>query len=562
MRMIFLTKLKTAAATAAVLLTLAGGVGPGLVPAAAQDAKADSAAARAAPAGPKAPDDAAFLDRICVEFRGSKATPVEHVYFAADADAGKRHKVTRWLLADPAAKAHLGGKAEAGTRADDVFVFTDHGADVKRFTVTTKDAAATEVQTVREWVDVGADPKRIDSYYRTVRLAAAADDRAPADRKTVVVRDGMDGTARLEVLLDAEAPPDAKKAEPAPAAPVRVRVLTADKDGKEYRVVMVGEDGKQFRLSVPALGDGPAAGKTPPAEGYLVELYSRLPDGKKTDGKEPAPTLWAAQPPGGTADRAVTVWDVSPSIDTDAAFLHRAVAEARGTPPTTIEERYFAADPDPRKREKLLDALLSDPAAARRVGEAWKRRMLAPPAAGRSTTDLVLPYNPKAVAPGDYRLVVPYTGGQPKPAGVQPYLFVQPKGKVEVVPYPAPAKDVLIPKGTTPPVPPKPPAAVFPPTPVEPAPRATARLVVGSPSADRWQRLVADLITVGKTDEQILEALTLAAAARLPTDVEKRLTLATIPAAADRAAAWSAVARALAGPTATPAPTPLALPKP
>ena len=29
-----------------------------------------------------------------------------------------------------------------------------------------------------------------------------------------------------------------------------------------------------------------------------------------------------------------------------------------GSPPTTVEEKYFAADTDPKKREKLLGILL------------------------------------------------------------------------------------------------------------------------------------------------------------------------------------------------------------
>jgi hypothetical protein len=58
----------------------------------------------------------------------------------------------------------------------------------------------------------------------------------------------------------------------------------------------------------------------------------------------------------------------------------------------------------------------------------------------------------------------------------------------------------------------------------------------------------------------MLESLSLAAAGRLPTDVERRLALAVLPTSADRAAGWTAVARALAGPT-PPTPTvPPALP--
>lgn len=60
----------------------------------------------------------------------------------------------------------------------------------------------------------------------------------------------------------------------------------------------------------------------------------------------------------------------------DADFLKRAVTEATGAAPTRIEREYFAADPDPKKRAKLLDLLLKDPAVAKKVGPGWKARML------------------------------------------------------------------------------------------------------------------------------------------------------------------------------------------
>ena len=37
---------------------------------------------------------------------------------------------------------------------------------------------------------------------------------------------------------------------------------------------------------------------------------------------------------------------------------------ARGSAPTALEEKYFAEDKDSKKREKLLDLLLKDPAGS------------------------------------------------------------------------------------------------------------------------------------------------------------------------------------------------------
>jgi hypothetical protein len=256
----------------------------------------------------------------------------------------------------------------------------------------------------------------------------------------------------------------------------------------------------------------------------------------------------------------VVTWaTVAGTPDSDAAFLRRAVTEARGTPPTAIEERYFAADADPKKREKLLDALLADPAAARRVGEAWKQRMLAPAVRSQLLVAPVPTPPGGATNPANPNLY-----GVPKSGANVPYLNVQPKIDPAALLFYYHSQDAVpVPKGGNPPVlkvvplpappiPPIPPAAVVPPG----ATAGAVRLTAAAPAADRWQRLVGELIAVGKTDEQVLEALTLAAAGRLPTDIEKRLTLATIPAAGDRAAAWAAVARALAGPT-PPAPPPV-----
>ncbi len=648
MRMIFLTKLKTAAASAVAVLVLVGGVGPGLVPAAAQD---DPAVAPAAKAGPRASDDAAFLDRICQEFRGSKATPVEHTYFAADADADKRHKVTNWLLADPAVKAHLArGGAGTAAKLQDVWlnelnfettvdsdlhslsftlgkqVTADHTPAVTGLALSPDGRTlAVERPAQATWVELyNSGTGKLDTLHRRVRVAADPKAGPTAvgevtdllvagqDGKTTVgqtvqgrVVDTAGRVERVEVVVDAATLPAQIKTKTAPGEPIRVRVLTAESDGKggvKYKAEVVPADKKAeakepapqtffFKLATPP------DGKTP---GTFFYQFDPSGEAKKVEGKAVIRER-LVQPPGketkapATPATTVRVWDTFAAKETDAAFLRRAVTEARGTPPTALEERYFAADPDPRKREKLLDALLSDPAALRRVGDGWKRRMLAPPAAPPSWQPKVVPFTPQGTA--DFDLILPNLGGQPKgtkdallnyrivqpksAVDPTPYLFVQPKGgKAEVVPHPA-AKDVLVPKGRIELVNPppgkdggskgrvelltQPPGKdvvkekVAPPATVTKA--ATARLT--ATSADRWSRLVADLISVGKTDEQILEALTLAAAGRLPTDVERRLTLATLPASGDRAATWAAVARALAGPTppAAPVPAPPPLPK-
>jgi hypothetical protein len=90
---------------------------------------------------------------------------------------------------------------------------------------------------------------------------------------------------------------------------------------------------------------------------------------------------------------------------------------------------------------------------------------------------------------------------------------------------------------------PKPPVVVKPPvvTPKTPAVPATPS------SAGKLEKLIDELIAAKKTDAQILEALTLATASRLPTATEKQLTLALVAKSADKKAAWLEVAKVLAG---------------
>jgi len=78
----------------------------------------------------------------------------------------------------------------------------------------------------------------------------------------------------------------------------------------------------------------------------------------------------------------------------DAEFLRRVVLDLTGSPPTTVEAKYFAADPDPKKREKLLgillgksdkptgrdkliDELLADPEVQKRWAELQQQRLYA-----------------------------------------------------------------------------------------------------------------------------------------------------------------------------------------
>src|SRR5262249_49772277 len=95
-------------------------------------------------------------------------------------------------------------------------------------------------------------------------------------------------------------------------------------------------------------------------------------------------------------------------------FLRRVIKDVRGTAPTTLEEKYFAEDKDPKKREKLLDTLLKDGALAKKLGDDWKKKMLAAPGAKgntfryelRPSLEYAIPVNPKMGGVWEYELQI------------------------------------------------------------------------------------------------------------------------------------------------------------
>ena len=86
-------------------------------------------------------------------------------------------------------------------------------------------------------------------------------------------------------------------------------------------------------------------------------------------------SFYAALPVNNFIDRLVydrlRVTGLAPSdLCTDAEFLRRASLDAIGVLPTPEQARAFGADPDPQKRDKLMDRLLADPA----YGDHWANK--------------------------------------------------------------------------------------------------------------------------------------------------------------------------------------------
>ncbi|QDU19760.1 DUF1549 domain-containing protein [Urbifossiella limnaea] len=66
----------------------------------------------------------------------------------------------------------------------------------------------------------------------------------------------------------------------------------------------------------------------------------------------------------------------APGRSSDAVFLRRVYLDLVGMIPTYEEATAFLKDPDPNRRERLIDTLLADPRFARQQSHAWDLGML------------------------------------------------------------------------------------------------------------------------------------------------------------------------------------------
>jgi len=463
MRMMMLAKLKAVAVVAVTALALTTGLGLGVLPASAgeEPAAPDKATAKPAPAAQPETinkhlaarlkdqaqadptvDDATFLRRLCLDVRGTSPTDVEMWFFTSDEDNDKRVKVIEWMTDDDAVRIAIAKK-------------------------------------------LGVPPERI----KIVRAKVTAD-----GKQALLLAYALDATTTAEALNTALSSFDQK------LLVVQGKTTVQDqKTAKENHLYAV-IDTDTARLKTTRLH---VTGKQSDAQqGYTRRLVNLpadevvISEGQLflTDlAAEQTDHLWVWVTDDGQPKTREMTFTYRVSKDSDAEFLKRVLTDTRGGEPTVLELKYFTEDKDPKKREKLLDTLLKDPAVQKRLGDEWKKKMLAPPAGKAYFKDNL------HLVPGTYEFQ--YT---PK---VQP---------------------------NPPAVPPKPPVPPTPPTPP-------------TPQVDRLEKLVGELIAAKKSDAEMLEAITLATLGRLPTDSEKKLTMASISKATDRKAAWVAVAKALAG---------------
>jgi RNA polymerase sigma factor (sigma-70 family) len=696
MRMMFLTKLKMVAVAVLAAVALTGGFGIGLVPAAAGDDQVPGSTGKpaittATPAG-IAPinqatdpqkvvlnernfdfdvDDATFLRRLTLDLRGDLPTPVEMWFFVADRDTDKRTKVAGWMVDDKTIVAHLAKKL--AVPADKIRVLR---------VATAQEGKPAMLVTVA--VSGDDEVKQLKTIYRRQRLLNAADNDL---RFTQLVSNDQERVRLWETA--------AAKASQASGV-WRVWDAATGKPIEQKKTGGTTESGSSQpqvtqRYSAMFAGDNTEDNRTftfkdvtaDAVVTYFVPFNLNNLDWAKLDFDQDGwPDLFIK-------DQVFVTMDNDSTKNSDVEFLKRVLQDVRGTPPTSLEEKYFSEDKDPKKREKLLDTLLKDPVVAKKLGDDWKKKILESHSKQAQTTtelkfglfmfdgnDVVpVPANPQApktpAAPAkriyEYR-TVPMTPKTPQPPAdpTKPVVEVQlvpkapqpptepakPVFEYRVVPAapktpqpPAdPTKPVvevqLVPKAPQPPtepakpvfeyrvvpaapktpqpgadptkpvvevqvVPAAPKAPKAPQPPTEPAkpgfewklvpvvpktpqpPASPAKPVVevqvpADPKAtqprrviieedvvrvpvetknpqqpvpprsparqtSRLEKLVGELLAAKKTDAEMLEAVTLATVGRLPTDVEKRLTLGLVAKAGDRAAAWIEVAKALSG---------------
>ncbi|HSQ57402.1 MAG TPA: DUF1549 domain-containing protein, partial [Gemmata sp.] len=658
MRMMLLTKLKTVAVATITAIALTGGMGLGLVPARAGGTGDDSAPAAATAkivpgntalaedlqvdldrhievqfdgVAADSVDDATFLRRLSLDIRGTVPTDIETYFFIDDQDENKRAKLVEWLVGDDAAREFAA--AQLGVDAKRVRVArVVAGKDGKPATIVLVIDAGDETKAKPKAVAFSPDGKKLAIELqqdhpagarekKTIELKVQTDPRRVEERVIEVHGTAIDGGGDsfwLELGDDAKGIVQLIQ-EHGEKGPEHGKgtVLLGAKDGKVYRVVVGGQaDGKGKSVTVTGKVDGETKLLTVTGQGGEARrvVVSGQGGGEEkrlhVTGQDGTLRLWDVK------DGKTALWtQATKSLgrESDADFLNRAVKAARGREPSALEKKYFTEDKDPKKREKLLDALLKEPEVQKKLGDDFKKRMLAGAQTFQYQKGLFDLHLVPGGKQGEFKILPDIEGRkfeykvQPKIENKQLEFKIQPKvdgkqfefkldpknfqgGGQEfkldlddlkkkfpglVVPskdgkewkfefkelkdlkdlkdfkalqglkemkglnFTIPANPATPKQPATPRTPATPSVKLPPKPPVPPTPSHAA--------TEKLEKLVAVLIAAKKTDAEILEAVTLATSSRLPTDLEKKLTLALVAKSADRKAAWIEVAKVLAG---------------
>ena len=329
MRMFVLNKLKAVTTGVATCLALLAGLGlvagPSLRAGPEEKPTKPAAPAKAdapRPADPHKPppEDLVFLRRTSLDLRGTLPTRLEIHYFLADTDPKKRQKIVKWML-------------------------PEHGKQK----TTARCAVCHDVP--EGWSTLFNVPHA----GRLFHSAGQPDLRVHND--TVWLDELYDLNSRKSSQPDT----DALKAQ-VDAAKANLQAAQADFEQAVKWSVRGGFPPGQGPADIARAKVAQAKAQLEAAERELKQATAQA-EGQST---EPHGQFDPASRGLGRVDLERWLEPTRPA-PSDADFLRRVLLDLTGSPPTTVEEKYFAADTDPKKREKLLGILLghSDKPAGR-----------------------------------------------------------------------------------------------------------------------------------------------------------------------------------------------------
>jgi RNA polymerase sigma factor (sigma-70 family) len=515
LRMVLVSKLKAATASAVALAGLSLGVGLAVLPTAAgQSAPAESPARQPLATAARPLNDAAFLRRACVDLRGTPPTDLEQALFRLDPDPKKRTKVVEWLLNEEPAKAvtnlnvtnpiltgtlnttgptTFGGLA--GQNLNTGSLTLSGTSSLAPLTLgTLAQPTISKTLTTGMLTQVPYTTALGEATLAGQKSPAATTKPAdpPEDPERKKLKDEISAMKKkieaLEQLKAKQAAAEKKAAEVEAVGREKAELdaLTARLKALEVEKKPLGEATQKRETAAAALLKLAAAqDQTNKAqtEKLVKDKLAKLRDEKLAQEK-----AQVAKEKVGTAaeyKKAVTVEYARKVTDTDAAFLRRVLKEAYGVAPTALELKYFAEDKDPKKREKIVDIVLKDPAVAKKMGVDGRATLLGEPTA-------------------------------------------RPKSVVEYVPMTR-----TVPYATS----------------DGPKNRLETYYVARSKAADPFARLLDHVLDGKRTDEQVADAVCLATVGRYPTEAEQKMMLAAAAGAADRRGGWKKVLETLAATT-------------
>jgi hypothetical protein len=413
--MVLVTKLKAASASAVALAGLALGVGLAVVPTAAgQSTPAESTTKQPLATAARPLDDVAFLRRACVDLRGTPPTDLEQGLFHLDPDPKKRTKVVEWLLSEEPAKAvtnlNVSNPILTGTlNTNGLTTFSNLAGtslNTGSLTLTGTSSLAPltfgtlSQPTVSSTLTTGLLTQV--PYTTALGQATLVGQKTPAtttkpadppeDPERVKLKQEIAGMKAkieaLERLREKQAAAEKQK-----AATAAVAQEKAELEALATKLKALEEE--KAKQEKKPLGDSTQTRET--AAAALLKLATLQEQANKAQTEKLVKDKLAklrdeklAQEKQANEYRKVVGEYYAVKADTDASFLQRVVKQAYGVPATALELKYFAEDKDPKKREKLVDLVLADPAVAKKLGPDAKTKLLADPAKPKTVVEHAL----------------------------------------------------------------------------------------------------------------------------------------------------------------------------